>query len=75
MDQAGPARGGGLFDRSRNQGPCRRTVTAGELKVSVEMIEGPRQQLMQGKFDPAAELLEAADQIRETAKGIPYFGW
>jgi len=51
------------------------TVAFGGRSVSVSMDEGPRQQLVQGRFDPTAELLEAADRIRETAKTIPYFTW
>ncbi len=51
------------------------TVTFGDKSVPVVMIDGPRQQLMQGKYDPTAELLEAKDQILATAKNIPYFNW
>lgn len=51
------------------------TVTFGEKAIPVEMIDGPRQQLMHGKYDPTAELLEAKAQILATAKQVPYFNW
>ena len=50
-------------------------VTFGDQSISVEMPDGPRQQLMQGRFDPTGELLEALGDIRETARNIPYFNW
>jgi 3-isopropylmalate/(R)-2-methylmalate dehydratase small subunit len=51
------------------------TVAFGDRTIAVQMSDGPRQQLLQGRFDPTRELLDAADQIRATAKQIPYFDW
>ncbi len=51
------------------------TVTFGDQSVPAEIPDGPRQQLLQGRFDPTGELLEALGDIRETAKQIPYFNW
>jgi 3-isopropylmalate/(R)-2-methylmalate dehydratase small subunit len=51
------------------------TVTVGESSFSVSMIEGPRQQLLKGCYDPTMELLSVKDDILAAAKQIPYFSW
>lgn len=51
------------------------TVTFGKDKIVVSMPEGPRQQLLQGCYDPTMELLSVKDDILNTAKRIPYFAW
>ncbi len=51
------------------------TVAFGNDKVSVSMVEGPRQQLLQGCYDPTLELLAAKEDILKTAEQIPYFSW
>ncbi len=43
---------------------------------AVTMPDGPRQQLMTGRWDTTSELLEGADQIRAAAARLPYInGW
>lgn len=51
------------------------TVTFGNKKISVSMLDGPRQQLLQGCYDPTMELLSVKDDILNTAKQLPYFSW
>lgn len=51
------------------------TVTFGGETISVSMPEGPRQQLLQGCYDPTQELLAAESDIKKLAARIPYFNW
>ena len=53
----------------------RMSASFGGQSIWVDMIEGARQQLLQGRFDPTQELLEAKEQILATRDRIPYFGW
>ena len=40
------------------------------------MPDGTRQQLIEGRWDTAAELLEGTDAIAAVARALPYFdGW
>jgi 3-isopropylmalate/(R)-2-methylmalate dehydratase small subunit len=48
-------------------------LTAGELTVPVAMPDGPRQQLVEGRWDSTGELLAARDAIERTAARLPYF--
>jgi 3-isopropylmalate/(R)-2-methylmalate dehydratase small subunit len=50
-----------------------RTVTAGDTSYALEMPDGARQQLMTGRWDTTAELLEAAAEIRTRAASLGYF--
>jgi 3-isopropylmalate/(R)-2-methylmalate dehydratase small subunit len=50
-----------------------KTISAGALKVSFTMAEGPRKQFLEGRWDSTAELLANADKVRATAGKIPYF--
>jgi 3-isopropylmalate/(R)-2-methylmalate dehydratase small subunit len=50
-----------------------RRLTAGDLTVDVAIPEGARQQLVDGRWDTAAELLEGADAATAVAKKLPYF--
>jgi 3-isopropylmalate/(R)-2-methylmalate dehydratase small subunit len=48
----------------------------GPHTVSLSMPEGTRQQLLEGRWDPTLELLEAREQIEAWAASLPYFdGW
>ncbi len=51
------------------------TVTFGNETITVSMPEGPRQQLLQGCYDPTMELLAVKEDIQKTAEKIPYFAW
>jgi 3-isopropylmalate/(R)-2-methylmalate dehydratase small subunit len=48
------------------------TVSYGDKVYKVAMPAGTRQQLLEGTFDATRILLQAADQVRETAKRLPY---
>jgi len=49
-----------------------RTVAFRDLRVAVSIPEGAREQLLSGRWDATASLLEAGDRIRETAARLPY---
>ncbi len=49
------------------------TIYGGKV-YEVEMPAGTRQQLLEGTFDATRILLQAAEQVRETAKRLPYVG-
>lgn len=53
----------------------RKTVTFGGESIAISMPEGPRQQLLQGCYDPTQELLFAELDIKNLAAKIPYFNW
>jgi 3-isopropylmalate/(R)-2-methylmalate dehydratase small subunit len=48
-------------------------ASAGDVKVPVSMPDGAKKQLVSGRWDSSAELLEGKDQIASTARGLPYF--
>lgn len=51
-------------------------LTAPGLSLAATMPDGPRQQLVSGRWDTTTELLEATAQIRATAARLPYIkGW
>jgi 3-isopropylmalate/(R)-2-methylmalate dehydratase small subunit len=51
-------------------------VTAGPLSFPVDMPAGARQQLLEGTWDTATELLAGRDAVAKTAAALPYFaGW
>ena len=51
-----------------------KTVTAGGHSYALTMPEGPRTQLMEGRWDSTAELVANREQIQATAARIPYIG-
>ena len=52
------------------------TVHAGDLAVPVGMPDGARQQLVEGRWDTTAELLDGSTGIPPVAAKLPYFdGW
>jgi 3-isopropylmalate/(R)-2-methylmalate dehydratase small subunit len=51
---------------------CR--VTAGDLGFAVAIPEGARQQLVEGRWDTTAELLEGRAAIAPVTRHLPYFG-
>ena len=53
-----------------------KTVRSGNLVVTVDLPEGARVQLLEGKWDATAVLLEAGQAIENTALSLPYLnGW
>jgi len=49
-------------------------VQFGGRTIVARMPDGPREQLMSGRWDTTAELLEAVKDVTRTAKSLPYFG-
>ena len=53
-----------------------RRITAGDLAFAVAIPDGTHQQLVEGRWDTAAELLEDTEAIKAVAAKLPYFeGW
>jgi 3-isopropylmalate/(R)-2-methylmalate dehydratase small subunit len=51
-------------------------ITAADLAVAVVMPEGARQQLLLGRWDTTAELLDGVADVGRVAARLPYFaGW
>lgn len=48
-------------------------LTGASISASFEMVEGVRQQLLEGRWDTTAELLANKEAILTTAKMLPYF--
>jgi 3-isopropylmalate/(R)-2-methylmalate dehydratase small subunit len=46
----------------------------GTLSVPVSMPDGARKQLVSGRWDSSAELIEGKAQVAKTAAQLPYFG-
>jgi 3-isopropylmalate/(R)-2-methylmalate dehydratase small subunit len=48
----------------------------GGQTIDVQMPAGPREQLLNGRWDSLAGLLDAGDAVEATARELPYFdGW
>lgn len=52
----------------------RRRLVAGDLAFDVVIPDGARQQLVEGRWDTAAELLDGKETIAAVARALPYFG-
>jgi 3-isopropylmalate/(R)-2-methylmalate dehydratase small subunit len=48
-------------------------LTGASISASFEMVEGVRQQFLEGRWDTTAELLSNKEAILATAKMLPYF--
>jgi 3-isopropylmalate/(R)-2-methylmalate dehydratase small subunit len=49
------------------------TASAGGVTIPVTMPDGAKKQLVTGRWDSSAELLEGKAQISRTASAVPYF--
>jgi 3-isopropylmalate/(R)-2-methylmalate dehydratase small subunit len=49
------------------------TATAGGTTIEVSMSDGAKKQLVTGRWDSSAELLEGKDATAKTAAKLPYF--
>ena len=47
---------------------------AGALSVPISMPDGARKQLVSGRWDSSAELIEGKAQVAKSAAQLPYFG-
>ena len=47
-------------------------VTVADLRISIQLPEGPRQQFLNGRWDSTTELLEGRPQVLERIEHIPY---
>ena len=47
---------------------------AGDVSIAITIPEGARKQLLTGRWDSSAELLEGQSQTAARAKALPYFG-
>jgi len=50
------------------------TAKAGQVAIKVSMPEGARGQMMAGRWDSTAELLDGQAAVKQTANALPYFG-
>ena len=48
-------------------------MTAGDRSYPFTMPDGPRTQLMEGRWDSTAELVGNREKIKAAAASIPYF--
>ncbi len=49
------------------------TATAGSVTIPASTSDGAKRQLMTGRWDSSAELLEGKDYVKQTASKLPYF--
>jgi 3-isopropylmalate/(R)-2-methylmalate dehydratase small subunit len=50
------------------------TARCAGTNIAARMPDGPRQQLVSGRWDTTGELLAAKNQIERSAAALPYFG-
>ncbi|HEY2736058.1 MAG TPA: 3-isopropylmalate dehydratase small subunit [Polyangiales bacterium] len=48
-------------------------ASAGSVAIAIGMPDGARKQLLSGRWDSSAELLEGKDDVAKTAAKLPYF--
>ena len=53
---------------------AKQEVRFGGKRIAARMPDGPREQLVSGRWDTTAELLEGAADVAKTASALPYFG-
>jgi 3-isopropylmalate/(R)-2-methylmalate dehydratase small subunit len=51
------------------------TVTAGALTLRASMKPGARESLVNGEWDPIAQLLDGAEQTKKVAAALPYLSF
>jgi 3-isopropylmalate/(R)-2-methylmalate dehydratase small subunit len=49
-------------------------LTSEGHSIPVQVPDGPRHQLLEGRWDSTGELLAAREQVLQTASRLPYFG-
>jgi 3-isopropylmalate/(R)-2-methylmalate dehydratase small subunit len=47
-------------------------IRCGDVRIPIEMPDGPRRAFIEGSWDSTTELLDGAEQIRQTASALPY---
>jgi 3-isopropylmalate/(R)-2-methylmalate dehydratase small subunit len=52
----------------------KKLVKAGALTINVSIPDGPRDQLLSGRWDSVTELLEGKDRVSALARTLPCFG-
>lgn len=50
-------------------------VNCGDMSTSISMDDGPRQMMLAGTWDACGQLLDRAEQVKETADRLPYLAW
>jgi 3-isopropylmalate/(R)-2-methylmalate dehydratase small subunit len=51
------------------------TVTAGDVTVKASMKPGAREALVNGEWDPIAQLLDGAEETKQVASALPYLSF
>ncbi|HKP62242.1 MAG TPA: 3-isopropylmalate dehydratase small subunit [Polyangiales bacterium] len=49
------------------------SASAGDVQIPVSMPAGAKKQLVSGRWDSSAELLDGQKQVADTARALPYF--
>jgi 3-isopropylmalate/(R)-2-methylmalate dehydratase small subunit len=53
---------------------AKQEVRFGGRRIAAKIPDGPREQLVSGRWDTTGELLAEPQRIADTAKALPYFG-
>jgi len=51
------------------------TAAIGDLTITVEMKEGPRQAFLTGMWDSCGQLVSQLETVQQTAGKLPYLAW